>query len=313
MEAYGVFHKHGASTADTDRPSSLADGKIQVSLVGIPVLPVGGLLNNVVDLAQDPLVQDVEPQPLLQRPDVAPHLSVVRHLLLAERLLLLLLGLVGQLLLPGLEGLPGPRPDEIALVHELGIDLIDLLLGGLRHGILRRHVRLPRGGSRGRVLRVRVTLVAGLRGGSCLHARILQSESLLSSASGGAALRVPSRSSSASCGSSASESSLSSSSSAAAPPSRGAPSSSSSSASLSSASLSNICCCCVWWRFSNMSTSGFFLPSCASCSSLRNRLYLCMSVSPNRVMGSPISRRRSMISPMLSGGSASSSPKRASS
>mmetsp|Transcript_106452 Transcript_106452/g.328830 ORF Transcript_106452/g.328830 Transcript_106452/m.328830 type:complete len:259 (-) Transcript_106452:361-1137(-) len=140
-----------------------------------------------------------------------------------------------------------------------------------------------------------------------------QSESLLSgSVSGCAALRPPSRSSSPSCGSSASESSLSSSSSPPfSPPS--AASSSSSSPPPSACSLISICCCCVWCRLSSMTTSGFFLPSCASFSSWRSRLYLCMSVSPNRVMGSPISRSRSMTSPMLSGGSASSSPRRASS
>mmetsp|Transcript_118281 Transcript_118281/g.314761 ORF Transcript_118281/g.314761 Transcript_118281/m.314761 type:complete len:334 (-) Transcript_118281:389-1390(-) len=146
-----------------------------------------------------------------------------------------------------------------------------------------------------------------------------QSESLLSEfAAGCAALRPPPfSSSSASAGSSASESSLSSSSSSLFPPPAPAPaafsSSSSSSPSFSTWSFSIICCCCVWWRLSSIMTSGFFLPSCASFSSLRNRLYLCMSVSPNRVMGSPISRSRSMTSPMLSGGSASSSPRRASS
>mmetsp|Transcript_21353 Transcript_21353/g.61778 ORF Transcript_21353/g.61778 Transcript_21353/m.61778 type:complete len:341 (-) Transcript_21353:7-1029(-) len=138
------------------------------------------------------------------------------------------------------------------------------------------------------------------------------SESLLSSGTGAGTARPPFRAArmssiSGSCASSASESSLS--------PSSASFSSSSwsSSASFSASSCCNIRCCWLWCRLSSMTMSGFFLPSWSSFSCERRRLKRCMSVSPNSVMGLPISRSRSMTSPMPTGGSASSSSSSASS
>mmetsp|Transcript_42199 Transcript_42199/g.95226 ORF Transcript_42199/g.95226 Transcript_42199/m.95226 type:complete len:329 (-) Transcript_42199:1-987(-) len=149
------------------------------------------------------------------------------------------------------------------------------------------------------------------RAATCSMPASSASESLLSG-SGSCTLRAPLMGtefmSIMSWGSSASESSLSSSSSWFA-----SSSSSSFSATFSSSSFCSICSCCVWWRLSSMTTSGFFFPSWASFSEVRMRLYLCMSVSPNSVMGCPISRSLSITSPMLTGGSASSSPSKASS
>mmetsp|Transcript_101126 Transcript_101126/g.285103 ORF Transcript_101126/g.285103 Transcript_101126/m.285103 type:complete len:316 (+) Transcript_101126:310-1257(+) len=61
------------------------------------------------------------------------------------------------------------------------------------------------------------------------------------------------------------------------------------------------------WTSSNITTSGFCLPSCCSFSHCLKRLYRTMSVSPNKVMGWFMSRNRSTTSVKPSGGSASSS------